>query len=60
MKTLKHEIIRYLKQNKLRPYHLAKKAKISPSILSFYLRDMRSMSLKTAEKIIKVIKNSYI
>jgi hypothetical protein len=56
MRTFKDQLERYLIANDRRPSWLARKAGISPSVLSLYLRGIRGMTLKTAEKIKAVMK----
>lgn len=53
--NLKSQIKKYLKKTRTKPYHLALKSNISPAILSRFLNNKRSITLTTAEKILKII-----
>ena len=47
----KKELQTYIRDRKVKPFHLAKRAGIAPSIISLFLSGKRGLNLRSVEKL---------
>jgi predicted transcriptional regulator len=48
--NFRKELETYLKEKKVKPFHLSKRAGVAPSIISLFLSGKRGLNLKSVEK----------
>lgn len=52
----KKELQTYLKEKKVKPFHLSKRAGVAPSVISLFLSGKRGLNLRTVEKLKEAMK----
>jgi len=53
--NLRKQIESYIKKHRINQYRLSVMANVNPAIISRYLSGKRSLSWKSAEKLIKIV-----